>query len=213
MSFLNFELTINHSPELKRLNVLESFARLSSLVRTEEMNSDQFSAGATRSHNNREQSSTSMKSRSRSPESNRHHSGSSRHYREEDKDDDRSRGSKSRRDRSEELSEEDDYEDRRARKKERRRHSKKREKRDKDEDEKDDKRLPDGVEEISTEDYFIKSNELKVWLNEEKGKRLDQLSGDDARSYFKKFVKSWNRGRLAGNLTISSACSAQCFES
>lgn len=144
-----------------------------------------------------------MKSRSRSPESNRHHSGSSRHYREEDKDDDRSRGSKSRRDRSEELSEEDDYEDRRARKKERR--SKKREKRDKDEDEKDDKRLPDGVEEISTEDYFIKSNELKVWLNEEKGKRLDQLSGDDARSYFKKFVKSWNRGRLAGNLTISSA--------
>ncbi|CDZ96609.1 hypothetical protein [Phaffia rhodozyma] len=54
-----------------------------------------------------------------------------------------------------------------------------------------------GVDELSEDDYFLKSAEFRVWLKEEKKKYLDQLAGDDARRYFKKFVKAWNRGKLA----------------
>ena len=30
--------------------------------------------------------------------------------------------------------------------------------------------MPDGVSEISESDYFLKSDEFRVWLKEEKGK-------------------------------------------
>ena len=30
--------------------------------------------------------------------------------------------------------------------------------------------MPDGVSEISDSDYFLKSDEFRVWLKEEKGK-------------------------------------------
>ncbi|KAI5475612.1 hypothetical protein MNV49_001122 [Pseudohyphozyma bogoriensis] len=56
--------------------------------------------------------------------------------------------------------------------------------------------LPRGVDEIEEADYFLKATELKVWLDEVKGKRLGELSGENARAYFKKFVKGWNRGLL-----------------
>ncbi|KAK4703135.1 hypothetical protein P7C70_g3088, partial [Phenoliferia sp. Uapishka_3] len=64
-------------------------------------------------------------------------------------------------------------------------------------DEEDSRGPPEGVAEIDAEDYFLKTTELKVWLDEEKGKRLDQLTGSDARKYFKKFCRAWNKGRLA----------------
>ncbi|KDR85905.1 hypothetical protein GALMADRAFT_235057 [Galerina marginata CBS 339.88] len=57
--------------------------------------------------------------------------------------------------------------------------------------------LPKGVSPISEADYFQKSDEFRLWLKEEKGKYFDGLSGDRARSYFRKFVKAWNRGKLA----------------
>ncbi|KAL7409671.1 hypothetical protein BDY24DRAFT_372417 [Mrakia frigida] len=57
--------------------------------------------------------------------------------------------------------------------------------------------LPAGVEAISSDDYFLKSTEFRLWLKEEKNKYLDQLSGEDSRHYFKKFVKAWNRGKLS----------------
>ncbi|KAI1790974.1 hypothetical protein LXA43DRAFT_458102 [Ganoderma leucocontextum] len=57
--------------------------------------------------------------------------------------------------------------------------------------------LPDGVAEISESDYFLKSDEFRVWLKEEKGKYFDELSSDRARKYFRKFVKVWNRGKLS----------------
>ncbi|KAF8167205.1 hypothetical protein B0H34DRAFT_812546 [Crassisporium funariophilum] len=56
--------------------------------------------------------------------------------------------------------------------------------------------LPKGVSPITEADYFQKSDEFRVWLKEEKGKYFDGLSGDRARSYFRKFVKAWNRGKL-----------------
>lgn len=59
-----------------------------------------------------------------------------------------------------------------------------------------DRPLPPGVPLLTTEDYFLRSTELKVWLSEVKDSRLDQLSGDDARRRFKQFVRAWNAGRL-----------------
>lgn len=56
--------------------------------------------------------------------------------------------------------------------------------------------LPKGVSPIDESQYFQKSDEFRLWLKEEKGKYFDSLSGDRARSYFRKFVKAWNKGKL-----------------
>ncbi|KAJ7589370.1 hypothetical protein C8J56DRAFT_1049017 [Mycena floridula] len=59
------------------------------------------------------------------------------------------------------------------------------------------KPLPHGAASISESDYFQKSDEFRLWLKDEKGKYLDKLSGEKARSYFRKFVKAWNCGSLS----------------
>ncbi|GAA6007426.1 hypothetical protein JCM11491_004159 [Sporobolomyces phaffii] len=63
----------------------------------------------------------------------------------------------------------------------------------------DDAGPPRGVAEIGVDDFYIKATELKLWLWEEKGKKLDSLKNEDARRYFKKFCRAWNRGRLSDN--------------
>ncbi|KAF7303018.1 hypothetical protein MKEN_01264800 [Mycena kentingensis (nom. inval.)] len=60
--------------------------------------------------------------------------------------------------------------------------------------------LPYGAQRISEADYFRKSEEFRVWLKREKSKYFDELSGEKARSYFRKFVKAWNRGKLSRSL-------------
>ncbi|PFH47346.1 hypothetical protein AMATHDRAFT_152283 [Amanita thiersii Skay4041] len=57
--------------------------------------------------------------------------------------------------------------------------------------------LPYDAKPIRESDYFLKSDEFRLWLREEKRKYFDELSGDKARSYFRKFVKAWNRGKLS----------------
>ncbi|KAG9094504.1 hypothetical protein FS749_012324 [Ceratobasidium sp. UAMH 11750] len=57
-----------------------------------------------------------------------------------------------------------------------------------------------GVSEISEASYFQKSSEFRIWLRDEKGKYFDELTGDRARHYFRKFVKAWNRGKLPKSL-------------
>ncbi|CAM0143165.1 hypothetical protein VKS41_008620 [Umbelopsis sp. WA50703] len=52
------------------------------------------------------------------------------------------------------------------------------------------------IKEISKDDYFIKAAEFRVWLQENKNKFLDEISSEDARYYFGKFVKAWNRFEL-----------------
>ncbi|KAJ7589451.1 hypothetical protein C8J56DRAFT_33594 [Mycena floridula] len=59
------------------------------------------------------------------------------------------------------------------------------------------KPLPHGAASISESDYFQKSDEFRLWLKDEKGKYFDELSGEKARSYFRKFVKAWNRASLS----------------
>ncbi|KAH8094665.1 hypothetical protein BXZ70DRAFT_947036 [Cristinia sonorae] len=60
--------------------------------------------------------------------------------------------------------------------------------------------LPHGAEPISESDYFLRSDEFRAWLKDEKRKYLDELTGERARKYFRKFVKAWNRGKLSRSL-------------
>ncbi|OCH89751.1 hypothetical protein OBBRIDRAFT_793978 [Obba rivulosa] len=72
--------------------------------------------------------------------------------------------------------------------------------------------LPGGASPISESDYFLKSDEFRVWLKDEKHKYFDELTSDRARKYFRKFVKAWNRGKLPTSLysgDISQTASSQ----
>ncbi|KAG9438911.1 hypothetical protein H6P81_019076 [Aristolochia fimbriata] len=52
------------------------------------------------------------------------------------------------------------------------------------------------LEEISTNDYFSKNNEFSTWLKQEKDIFFSDLSSDEARKLFSRFVKDWNRQKL-----------------
>ncbi|EMD42346.1 hypothetical protein CERSUDRAFT_148113 [Gelatoporia subvermispora B] len=72
--------------------------------------------------------------------------------------------------------------------------------------------IPAGASPISESDYFLRSDEFRVWLKDEKHKYFDELSSDKARKYFRKFVKAWNRGKLPKSLysgDISQPASSQ----
>ncbi|KAI9496523.1 hypothetical protein BDB00DRAFT_971624 [Zychaea mexicana] len=56
--------------------------------------------------------------------------------------------------------------------------------------------IKDTIEPISSDDYFEKATEFRLWLREEKDRYFGDLDADDARHYFKKFVKAWNRHDL-----------------
>ncbi|KAI0789510.1 hypothetical protein C8Q75DRAFT_765969 [Abortiporus biennis] len=60
--------------------------------------------------------------------------------------------------------------------------------------------LPYNASPISDSDYFLKSEEFRVWLKDEKRKYMDELSSEKSRKYFRKFVKAWNRGKLSKTL-------------
>ncbi|KAF9443278.1 hypothetical protein P691DRAFT_843329 [Macrolepiota fuliginosa MF-IS2] len=88
----------------------------------------------------------------------------------------------------------------RSRSRSRDRHSRRRDRsRDRSRSRSPDRRvdLPRGASPISESDYFKKFDELRLWLKEEKGKYIGELSSDKTRSYFRKFVKAWNRGKLS----------------
>lgn len=78
--------------------------------------------------------------------------------------------------------------------------------------------LPHGVSPISQSDYFLKNTEFRIWLKEEKHKYFDELSSEKARSYFRKFVKAWNRAKLPKSLyseaesRISSAANQTAYK-
>lgn len=46
------------------------------------------------------------------------------------------------------------------------------------------------------DDFYSKSAEFRLWLKEEKNKYIDQIASDKARTYFAKFARHWNRGKL-----------------
>ncbi|KAI8081714.1 uncharacterized protein BX664DRAFT_341091 [Halteromyces radiatus] len=59
-----------------------------------------------------------------------------------------------------------------------------------------DEQLIGTIQPISTDDYFEKASEFRIWLKEKKHKYFNELDADDARYYFKKFVKAWNKYEL-----------------
>ena len=66
---------------------------------------------------------------------------------------------------------------------------------------------------LSESDYFLRSAEFQLWLQESEGRFFDELPSADARKYFKRFVESWNKGALppkmyAGGSDILGAQSA-----
>ncbi|GAA6021510.1 hypothetical protein JCM10207_005785 [Rhodosporidiobolus poonsookiae] len=129
---------------------------------------------------NRDSHSRRHRSRSRSPRRSSH--------RDKDRD--------NRRDRDRDRHDDERRERRRDKERER--------ERDRDRDREDsgsesEVELPHGADQLCDDDYFLKATELKLWLWEEKGKKLDSLKTEDARRYFKKFCRAWNRGRLTDN--------------
>jgi len=51
---------------------------------------------------------------------------------------------------------------------------------------------------ISEDEYYTKSTEFRLWLRRSKKKYFEEMTADDARRYFKKFVKAWNNFDLDG---------------
>ncbi|KAK3428418.1 hypothetical protein EUGRSUZ_F04454 [Eucalyptus grandis] len=52
------------------------------------------------------------------------------------------------------------------------------------------------IQELSSDDYFLKNNEFATWLKEERDIFFSDLSAESARELFSKFMKEWNRGKL-----------------
>ncbi|KAF9201727.1 hypothetical protein BGZ49_008065 [Haplosporangium sp. Z 27] len=48
------------------------------------------------------------------------------------------------------------------------------------------------IQTISEDDYFSKSAEFRLWLRQSKKKYFEDLSADESRRYFRKFVRAWN---------------------
>ena len=83
----------------------------------------------------------------------------------------------------------------------------KRHKRDRD----DEKPPPDTsacapcAEPISEDDYFAKSREFQLWLQEARSTFLDEISSEEAHRLFKKFVAKWNAGSLSAQFYSAAA--------
>ncbi|GJJ76750.1 hypothetical protein EMPS_09109 [Entomortierella parvispora] len=48
------------------------------------------------------------------------------------------------------------------------------------------------IQTISEDDYFNKSTEFRLWLRKSKKKYFEELTADENRKYFRKFVRAWN---------------------
>ncbi|KAG0096580.1 hypothetical protein BGZ93_004308 [Podila epicladia] len=48
------------------------------------------------------------------------------------------------------------------------------------------------IQKISEDDYFNKSTEFRLWLRRAKKKYFEDMTADETRRYFAKFVKAWN---------------------
>ena len=53
-----------------------------------------------------------------------------------------------------------------------------------------------GVTPISEDDYFVKTAEYQLWLQEARKVYLDEIGSEEGRRLFKRFVSKWNGGEL-----------------
>ena len=56
------------------------------------------------------------------------------------------------------------------------------------------------IDPISEDDYFKRSAEFRDWLREDRGRYFEDLTSEDARKQFKKFVSKWNAGELRSTI-------------
>ncbi|KAF7851647.1 hypothetical protein BT93_L3304 [Corymbia citriodora subsp. variegata] len=59
-----------------------------------------------------------------------------------------------------------------------------------------DRRSKHDIQELSSDDYFLKNNEFATWLKEERDVFFSDLSAESARELFSEFIKEWNKGKL-----------------
>ena len=65
---------------------------------------------------------------------------------------------------------------------------------------------PPGVDPISEDDYFARTREFQLWLQEARNTFLDELQGDEARRLFRKyFVDKWNGGGVSAKVYAAGA--------
>ena len=65
------------------------------------------------------------------------------------------------------------------------------------------------IDPISEDDYFKRSAEFRDWLREDRGRYFEDLTSEDARKQFKKFVSKWNAGECAAPSTSRMELSRQ----
>ncbi|KAG0012489.1 hypothetical protein BGZ81_001562 [Podila clonocystis] len=52
------------------------------------------------------------------------------------------------------------------------------------------------IQKIAEDDYYTKSTEFRLWLRLSMKKYFEEMTADETRRYFKKFVKAWNNFHL-----------------
>ena len=57
---------------------------------------------------------------------------------------------------------------------------------------------------ISEADFFVKAPEYQRWLLEARRTYLDEMSSEEAKRAFRKFVSAWNAGELAADYYATS---------
>ena len=118
--------------------------------------------------------------------------------RSESDDDDEERGRKRAREKSEKKHDKD---------KKKHKHESKHDKKDSKKDkhkrtEREPTSSPRVSEPITETDYFVKAPEFSLWLTEARGSYIDELSSEEARRLFAKFVKKWNGGELSSKFYV-----------
>lgn len=56
---------------------------------------------------------------------------------------------------------------------------------------------PSGVGKIHEDDFSVKKSQFSAWLQEKNGRNVEDLDAKSLKSYFEKFVKRWNTGKLS----------------
>ena len=67
--------------------------------------------------------------------------------------------------------------------------------------------LPNGAESLTDDDYFKQSATFRTWLKDERRTYLEDLTSEESRRLFKKFVSKWNWSELPTKYYEFSAAS------
>ena len=69
--------------------------------------------------------------------------------------------------------------------------------------------LPDGIQPLTADDYYLQALPFRLWLHKDQNQHLDQISSEKARSEFARFVRRWNDGRLSSEIYSAGRADAK----